>query len=317
MKPWVEKYRPDNIQDIAHHDEISNVLKESIQTGNLPHTIFHGSPGTGKTSTIRAFTRMVFPKNMNEYVLELNASDERCINTVRLKIKAFSKRATTFKSTCKFKIVILDEADTMTPDAQSALRRIMEDYSHSTRFCLICNYISKIMSPLLSRCSTFRFSDIPAHVMVTRLRYIATHENVDIRNSTLMRISELSKGDMRRGIFNLQMVSTLNMDKEISIDMINSICGEIDNQLIIKLWETVGKRNFRGSREFVKEFISSGFPVSSLLYHISKHIVDHDIDDKSKSKICKSISVVECNLIAGCGEYIQLLEIVGVLCNNL
>jgi len=317
MKPWVEKYRPNRIEDITHHDEISNVMKESIKTGNLPHTIFHGSPGTGKTSTIRAFTRVVFPKNRNDYVLELNASDERCINTVRLKIKAFSKRATTFTSKCRFKIIILDEADTMTPDAQSALRRIMEDYSHITRFCLICNYISKIMSPLLSRCSTFRFADIPVDAMVSRLGYIAEQENVIINDTTLMKISEFSNGDMRRGIFNLQMVSTLNTNTQITIDMIHSICGEIDENLISSLWESVGKHSFKESREFVKEFISSGFPVSSLLYHISTHIVDRDIDDKSKSVICKTISIVECNLIAGCGEYIQLLELVGVLSRNL
>jgi len=318
MKPWVEKYRPTTISDITHQDEITSVMKNAIETGNLPHLIFHGTPGTGKTSTIHTFTRMVYPKNKKDYVLELNASDDRCIDTVRLKIKEFSKRVVGHNTKCKFKLVILDEADTMTPDAQSALRRIMEDYSSVTRFCLICNYISKLMSPLLSRCSMFRFKSIPVSEMAARLGTIASCENICIRDDILSYISELSKGDMRRGIFNLQMVSTMNFEEEVTTDMVRAVCGEIDRDIVTRLWGVVRMNTFRDAKKYSADFISSGFPLSTLLGEVTSHVIRNgDISCSSKSIICKKIAEVEHNLISGCGEYLQLLTMVGTLMDNI
>lgn len=162
--PWVEKYRPSKIEEVSHQLEVVNALGVSIKTGQVPHLLMYGPPGTGKTSTVLAMAKELFGKEFYKHrILELNASDERGISVVREKIKKFAQRkiAQNPDIACPpIQICILDEADSMTIDAQAALRRIIEAYSHSTRFCIICNYISKIIDPLASRCVKFRFSPI-------------------------------------------------------------------------------------------------------------------------------------------------------------
>jgi replication factor C subunit 2/4 len=177
--PWVEKYRPEKVDDVAHQDAVVKTLKTSIIQGNLPHLLFHGPPGTGKTTTILAVARELYgPELYRSRILELNASDERGISVVREKVKTFAQGAVGGQKTpgypCpRFKLIILDEADTMTPDAQSALRRIMEAYSRVTRFCLICNYVTRVIEPLASRCAKFRFKALPIDSMISRLEHIA------------------------------------------------------------------------------------------------------------------------------------------------
>lgn len=177
--PWVEKYRPSCVDEVAHQDEVVRTLKMCIEQGNLPHLLFHGPPGTGKTTTILALARALYgPTLYRTRILELNASDDRGISVVREKIKTFaqgqvgSQKAAGYPCP-RFKLIILDEADTMTPEAQSALRRIMEAYSKVTRFCLICNYVTRVIEPLASRCAKFRFKPLPTSSMIDRMNHIA------------------------------------------------------------------------------------------------------------------------------------------------
>ena len=166
--PWVEKYRPKSLEDLISHKDIISTIQRFINEDKLPHLLFYGPPGTGKTSTILAVAKQLYaPQEFHSMVLELNASDDRGIGIVREQILGFSSTRTIFKS--KFKLVILDEADAMTKDAQNALRRIMEKYTENTRFCLICNYLTGIIDAIQSRCTRFRFGPLDMNQMKCRL----------------------------------------------------------------------------------------------------------------------------------------------------
>ncbi len=161
--PFVEKFRPSSLDDIVSHTEIISTVTKFVDEKKLPHLLFHGPPGTGKTSSIIAIAKKMFGKNYKNSTLELNASDERGIDVVRNQIKSFC--ATQQIMSKGIKLVILDECDAITSSAQFALRRIIEKYTKTTRFCLICNYVSKIIPALQSRCTRFRFSPLsPEHV---------------------------------------------------------------------------------------------------------------------------------------------------------
>merc|ERR1719343_100170 len=153
--PWVEKYRPEKLEDLVAHEDIISIITKLIDNGNLPHLLLYGPPGTGKTSTITAAAKRMYATSYSSMTLELNASDARGIDTIRNEIKEFAGTRQLFfggKTKSSIKLIILDEADAMTSDAQFALRRIMEKYTKNTRFCLICNYVSKIIPALQSRC---------------------------------------------------------------------------------------------------------------------------------------------------------------------
>jgi replication factor C subunit 2/4 len=208
--PWVEKYRPKKITDIAHQNEVVRVLQRAVETANLPHLLFYGPPGTGKTSTILAVAKTLYsPEIYRQRVLELNASDERGIKVVRTKIKDFASTAVSSKASggypCPpYKIIVLDEADAMTNDAQSALRRTMETFSKVTRFCIICNYVSRIIQPLSSRCAKFRFQPLESGAMTDRLRLVCREEGVEASDEAMQSLVTCSGGDMRKAITLLQ-----------------------------------------------------------------------------------------------------------------
>ena len=156
--PWIEKYRPTNLENIISNEHNLTILKNMLKGRSLPHLLFHGTSGTGKTSTIMALSKELYENNISLMVMKLDASDDRGINSVRDEIKGFAEKKNMFQKGVK--LIILDEADSMTFDAQFALRRIIEKYSESTRFCLICNYDNKIIPAIRSRCANFRFNPI-------------------------------------------------------------------------------------------------------------------------------------------------------------
>ncbi|GBF90937.1 replication factor C subunit 5 [Raphidocelis subcapitata] len=200
--PWVEKYRPKTLDDVAAHSEIIDTIRRLTSENRLPHLLLYGPPGTGKTSTILAVARQIYGKALQNMTLELNASDERGIDVVRQQIQDFASTRSVFSNT--FKLVILDECDAMTKDAQFALRRVIEKYTRNTRFCLICNYVIKIIPALQSRCTRFRFPPLaPEHVRV-RLEHVVQQEGVNMGPGGLDALITLGAGDMRRSLNILQ-----------------------------------------------------------------------------------------------------------------
>lgn len=325
-QPWVEKYRPKQVKDVAHQDEVVRVLTNTLETASCPHMLFYGPPGTGKTTTALAIAHQLFgPEMYKSRVLELNASDDRGINVVRTKIKDFAAVAVGSGSRqsgypCPpYKIIILDEADSMTEDAQNALRRTMETYSKVTRFFFICNYISRIIEPLASRCAKFRFKPLSEEIMSSRILHICKEEGLMLDSEALSTLSSISQGDLRRAITYLQSAARLFGSTISSKDLI-SVSGVIPQDVIQSLFMACKSGEFDFANKEVSNIIAEGYPVSQTLCQLLEVIVNSDdISDEQKARICKKLGEADKCLIDGADEYLQLLDVAGhtmqALCN--
>jgi len=200
--PWIEKYRPKNINDIVSHIYILEYIKNAITTNSLVHMLFYGPCGVGKTSTIKTICNILYGNNKSNMLLELNASDDRNINIVRERIKNFVSSKNNVDK--KYKLVILDEADQLTHEAQTGLCSILDNYVKNARFCIICNNISKLRNVLISRCATFKFAPLPTQYILQYLGFIARNENIIYSSDGLFAIVRICNGDLRRAINLLQ-----------------------------------------------------------------------------------------------------------------
>lgn len=325
-QPWVEKYRPKQIKDVAHQDEVVRVLTNTLETANCPHMLFYGPPGTGKTTTALAIAHQLYgPELYKSRVLELNASDDRGINVVRTKIKDFAAVAVGSGQRqgvypCPpYKIIILDEADSMTEDAQNALRRTMETYSKVTRFFFICNYISRIIEPLASRCAKFRFKPLPEEIMSNRVLHICNEEGLTLDTEALSTLSSVSQGDLRRAITYLQGAARLFGSSISSKDLI-SVSGAIPREVTEAIYAACKNGDFDLANKEVNDVIAEGYPVSQMLAQLFEVVVEvDDISDEQKARICKSLATADKCLVDGADEYLQLLDVVSntmrALCN--
>lgn len=318
--PWVEKYRPKCVAEIAFQEEVVAVLKKTIEGADLPNLLFYGPPGTGKTSTILAAARELFgPELYRKRVLELNASDERGIQVVREKVKTFAKLAVAGsrldgKPAPPFKIIILDEADSMTNAAQAALRRTMERESKTTRFCLICNYISRIIEPLTSRCSKFRFKPLTDRIQEERLRDICAKENVKCNNETINMLIDVSEGDLRKAITYLQCAARLTGGKDITEQVIVEISGAVPSDLIDGLLAACHSSSFEKLEIVVKNMINDGYAATQLINQLHELIIDNeDLSDQQKSAITLKLAEVDKCLVDGADEYLQMIALSAVM----
>ncbi|CAE6436962.1 unnamed protein product [Rhizoctonia solani] len=336
LQPWVEKYRPQTIEDISAQEHAVAVLRKTLTSTNLPHMLFYGPPGTGKTSTILALSRQLFgqvhPEHFRTRVLELNASDERGISIVREKIKNFARQtpraadATSQYPCPPYKIIILDEADSMTQDAQAALRRIMENYAKITRFCLVCNYVTRIIEPLASRCSKFRFHSLDVSSTRLRLEHIVKTEGVDISPEAVSALISTSEGDLRRSITYLQSAARLsasqNPPTSINTSDIQEIAGVVPDGVISRFSSAIGvelpnegmdtdtAKDFDGIRAEVNRIMQEGFSVAQLLSQLHDVVILHDtITSKQKAACAAVFAAADKALCDGADEELQLLEI--------
>ena len=298
---WVEKYRPKEISEIVGQTEIIGSLKALIKDPtDMPHLMFSGSAGVGKTTTALCITRQILGNNIEGNLLELNASDERGIGMVREKVKKFSGFAGL--SDAPFKIIILDEADEMTSDAQTALRRIIEDTAKICRFILIANNISKIIDPIQSRCATFKFTTVSEEDIIDRLEVISKKEKIKTDKKGLKAIYDYSQGDLRHAINLMQATASLG---EITEETVKSSAGltkttDVDDVLKIAL-----SGNVIESREKMIELIKVyGMSVSDFLKYINSAVF------KSKheklSEILEVIAKYDYRILVGANSEIQL-----------
>ncbi|XP_056133464.1 replication factor C subunit 4 [Lampris incognitus] len=317
--PWVEKYRPKSVDEVAFQEEVVAVLKKSLEGADLPNLLFYGPPGTGKTSTILAAARGLFgPELYKQRVLELNASDERGIQVIREKVKNFAKltvagRRSDGKPCPPFKIIILDEADSMTSPAQAALRRTMEKESRTTRFCLICNYVSRIIEPLTSRCSKFRFKPLANQIQEERLFAICEKENLRYSKESIAALVRVSEGDLRKAITFLQSAARLSVEKEISESAVIEIAGVVPPKMIDNLLQICYKGTFEKLEIAVRNMVEEGYAANQILLQLHETIIEEDLNDKQKSAISEKMAVVDKCLADGADEYLQMLSLCSVI----
>jgi len=302
--PWIEKYRPTKLDELISHQEIIQTLTKMIESGRLPHLLFYGPPGTGKTSTILACARLMHGPSYKSQTLELNASDDRKISVVREEIKTFASTQKMFST--GIKLIILDEADAMTKDAQDALRRIMEKYTKNTRFCLICNNVNNIIPAIQSRCTKFRFSALDEDQARERLEYIIKSEEVKIDEGGIKALLKLGKGDMRRSI-NILQSTFLSFNNDVNEENVYSCTGNPQPQDIDSIYEALMKNNFSEGYEYINNLKKvKGYALLDIIQEITDKIFLTTFPDEAKSELFIKLSDIEYRLSIGSSEKIQV-----------
>ncbi len=304
-RPFVEKYRPRHLDDIVNQEGIIKRLKQFIKDKSMPHLIFAGPAGTGKTTSALAMVRELYGRKMavNRTYLELNASDARGIDVIRTYIKDFAKARPPID--IPFKILILDEADNMTAPAQQALRRTMEKYTRNCRMILICNYSNKIIPPIQSRCVVFRFSSLNNEDIKKRIKYIAQIESISPTNGGLNALVEVARGDCRRAINYLQSCGTIS--KKIDEELVFRVAGEVPPEKIKEILDAALKSQLQLSIKLLNDLINDyGLSGLNIIKNIHREIYDLEISEVLKIGLTKLLAEFEFRLSQGGTEVIQL-----------
>lgn len=298
-----EKHRPQTFEEVVGNDVVIRAIKALVLRGEMPHMLFYGPPGTGKTTTIRVIARQLY-KSPHMHVLELNASDDRGIQVVRESIKSFASTA----MSQQLKLVVLDEADSMSRDAQNALRRIIEDCSTNTRFCFIANYASRIIPAILSRCCKFRFGPVTSRIE-ERLLAICRKEHIKVDEGGLRALVDLADGDMRMLMNNLEgMCSSFSM---ISKENVLSFSGTVDDRMYESLFEALSTKGFDELVEEMDRITNSCMvDCESILKNVSTCVRKSTM--RNKMQVLKSLGDIEYRLGLGCSQSVQSRGIVGV-----
>merc|ERR1711934_39839 len=307
--PWVEKYRPESLDDVVSQENIISTLTKLVEAKKMPHLLFYGPPGTGKTSTILAIAKGIYGNNLQTMVLQLNASDDRGIDVVRNQIKEFASTRMVFSS--GHKLIVLDEADAMTNDAQMALRRVIEKYTKNVRFCIICNYVSKIIPALQSRCTRFRFSPLKPEQIVDRLQQIVTQENVKMEEGSIDALVRLGKGDMRRCLNILQ--STAMAFPSVSEESLYLCTGNPLPEDIEAIRNSLLNDSYSTALTKIEALKThKGIALQDVVASISPQMECIDFTGDIKCFLFDELSNIEYRLAFGASERTQLHALVGV-----
>ena len=303
LEVWTEKYRPRILDEVKGQDDIIFRLKAFVTSGNMPHVLFAGPAGVGKTTSALAIARELYGDTWRDNILELNASDERGIDVIRTKVKDFARSMAL--EGVPFKMVYLDEADALTKEAQQALRRTMEDYAASTRFILSCNWSSNIISPIQSRCAVFRFKPLPKDVIFQILKVISEREEFQIDDEALELMYQASEGDCRKAENLLQAVTSIT--KEVIAKAVISVVSFAEPKEIAKIVELAVKGSFvEAKKRLVDVMIKHGLSGMDVIKQIQKTVWNLDVDERIKVSLVKSCGDCEFRLVEGSNEFIQL-----------
>jgi replication factor C small subunit len=310
---WVEKYRPKTLDDVVGQDDIIRALKGFVEKRSMPHLLFAGPAGTGKTTTALALANDLYKSEelVAANYLELNASDERGIDTIRTKIKDFAKTAPFGE--VPFKIIHLDEADNLTADAQQALRRIMEMYSATTRFIFACNYSSKIIEPIQSRCAVFRFGPIPEEVIKNRLIMIAEREGLKYTEDGISAIIYVAEGDLRKAINLLQTASA--MASTVDSKVVYRVAGLAHPEEVRAMINSALKGKFLSAREALRNLmINYGMSAQDVIRQLNREIMaSKSLSDKEKAMLMIFLSEVDFRVTEGAHGDVQLAAMLAKL----
>ncbi|EAN84684.1 putative replication factor C, subunit 2 [Trypanosoma cruzi] len=327
--PWVEKYRPMTLSEVKSQEEAVCALRASLQpSASMPHFLFHGPPGTGKTTAILAVARELFgPDYVHSRVREMNASDDRGIQVIREKVKVFAQTAVgsvghkvqsdgQVYPVPQFKLIILDEADALLPDAQAALRRMMEDFSDVTRFCILCNYVSRIIDPIASRCAKYRFKPLVRETLYDRIREIAKMEEITVSDASLEALDRVSGGDLRSAIMYLQYAQKAH-GSDLTKENFLEVSGSVPMELLEKYLKALVTKDFDGMYSLTKEIVGQGFPASQLLSQLHQYIIGSScpLNSLVRSRIALKLCDVERRLSDGGDEFLQLLDLGTTICS--
>ena len=300
---WTEKYRPKTFDRVVGQDDIIKKVQNLTKSLNIPHLLFAGPAGTGKSTLALIIVKELFGSSWKENYLELNASDERGIDVVRQKVKDFAR--TKALGNVPFKVIFLDEADALTREAQQALRRTMENYTSTCRFVMSCNYSSKIIDPIQSRCAIFRFKLLEKKDIEKIIQHIAEKENLQLSDQTIEALYEGSEGDCRR-VINLMQASA-SISPSITAELVNTLISSAKPADIKIVLEYALSGDFERAKEKLLDvMLRESIAGTDVIKSIQKEIWNLQIDDELKVRLTEKTGEIEFRLVEGSDEFIQL-----------
>lgn len=309
---WVERYRPSTVSEIKGQKAVVERLNAYSNNKTFPHLLFAGPPGTGKTTAALALTRDVFGSNFRRNLLEMNASDERKLESIRTKVKQFARTAPSPGTT--FKVIFLDEADALTPDAQGALRRIMEQNSETCRFILSCNYSSKIIEPIQSRCAVFRFRPLDEEQILERISIVANNEGIKIENQAADAIAKVSLGDLRKAITSLQVAASL--DSNVTRDLVYETTATAPPEDLHRFFLSCKEDGFQTARRRLKDILNNfGLAGTDFVNQLHRELSTVSfLDEIQKLAITEVMAETDFRMVEGGGEALQLDAMTAKIC---